>query len=78
MESLLLKILEQGGFAVVAVLAIYFAMRKDKQVSSLYERLEAKSEKYVEKYAKLSSELEKTISVLVETLEHDKNENSGD
>lgn len=78
MENLLLKILEQGGFAVVAIIAIWFAIKKDRQASSLYERLEAKSEKYVQKYAKLSSELEKTISVWIETLEKEDNENGGD
>jgi len=60
----LVELLKQGGLAAVAVIAIYVALKKDKQVTSLYDRLEAKSEKYLEQHLRLEKELKETISAL--------------
>jgi hypothetical protein len=69
MEQFILELAKQGGFAIVAALAIWFAIRKDKQASTLYDRLEAKSEKYVEKYSALSKELNDTVAALADALD---------
>jgi len=69
METVLIEIAKQGGFAFVAALAIWFALKKDRQVSQLYDRLERKSEKYVEKYQALSRELNDTVAALADALD---------
>ena len=69
MDDLLLELLKQGGFAAVAGLSIWWAIRKDRQVISLYDRLERKSEKYLEQHNKLAKELNDTISALADALE---------
>lgn len=69
MEQFILELAKQGGFAIVAALAIWFAIRKDKQATTLYDRLEAKSEKYVEKYSALSKELNETVAALADALD---------
>jgi len=69
MEGLLLGLVKQGVFAVVAALAFWFAWRKDKQVAALYDRLEKKSEKYVEKYSELAKELNDTTTALAKALD---------
>ena len=69
MENLIFELLKQGGFAAVAALAFWFAMKKDRQVTVLYDRLEAKSEKYLEQHLKLEGELNETVSALVDALE---------
>jgi len=68
MESVLFELLKQGGFAAVAALAVWFAMKKDKLCSQLYDRLEKKSEKYLEQHLKLERELNETISALSDAM----------
>jgi len=89
--SILLELIKQGGFAVVAAFALWFAIKKDRQVTSLgetkdtlialivkekdgqisklYDRLDAKSEKHTSQYLKLSKELSETVSALTEAFE---------
>ena len=69
MEGFLLELLKQGGFAAVAALAIWFAVRKDRQCTQLYDRLERKSEKYLEQHLKLERELNETITALSDALD---------
>lgn len=69
--NVLLEILRQTGLAGVAIIAIWFAIRKDRQVTRLYDRLEAKTEKYSEKYSALSAELNETVGALTEALNLD-------
>jgi hypothetical protein len=69
MESILIEIAKQGGFAFIAAVSLWFALKKDRQVSQLYDRLERKSEKYVEKYTDLSRELNDTVSALADALD---------
>lgn len=69
MDSFFIEILKQGGLATIAVVAIIFAVRKDRQCTQLYDRLERKSEKYLEQNLKLERELNETISALAEALE---------
>ncbi len=69
--DILLEILRQTGLAGIAAIAIWFAIRKDKQVTRLYDRLEAKTEKYLEKYTTLSTELNETVSALTDALNLD-------
>lgn len=69
--NVLLEILRQTGLAGIAIIAIWFAIRKDKQVTRLYDRLEAKTEKYSEKYSALSTELNETVGALTEALNLD-------
>lgn len=69
MDSLLQEILKQSGFAIVAAIAFWFAMRKDRQCTMLYDRLEQKSDKYLEQNVRLQKELNETISALVKELE---------
>jgi len=64
----LLEILRQTGLAGIAVIAIWFAIRKDRQVTRLYDRLEAKTEKYLAKYTSLSTELNETIAALTDAV----------
>ena len=68
MESILLEVVKQGGFAALAVVCFLFALKKDKQVSQLYDRLEEKSEKFYTKYAEITAELNRTITTLAEVL----------
>lgn len=68
MESILLEVVKQGGFAALAVVCFSFALKKDKQVAQLYDRLEEKSEKFYQKYAEVTAELNKTITTLAEVL----------
>ena len=68
-SSLWLELIKQGGFAAVAALAFWFAMKKDRQVTLLYDRLEAKSEKYLEQHNELAKELNETITALTDALE---------
>jgi|GEM_PF-4427456 len=65
----LLEICKQAGLAGIAIVAIWFWIRKDRQVTRLYDRLEAKAEKYLEKYVALSTELNDTIATLTDTLD---------
>ena len=78
--NIFLEIIKQGGFAAVAVLAFWLAYKKDKQVitiqkekdeivAKLYDRLEAKSEKYLEQHNVLARELNDTVSALADALE---------
>lgn len=80
MWELILEALKQTGLAFLAVVAILWAFRKDKearlaraekdkQIISLYDRLEAKSETYVEKYMSLSKELNDTVASLADALD---------
>lgn len=71
METVLIEIAKQGGFAFIAAASLWFALKKDRQVSQLYDRLERKSEKYVEKYQSLSRELNDTVSALADALDLD-------
>lgn len=66
--DVLLEVLRQTGLAGVATLSIWFAVRKDRQVTRLYDRLEAKTDKYIEKYTALSVELNETIDALTDAL----------
>jgi hypothetical protein len=70
------ELIRQGGFAAVAGLTIWLLIRKDRQVAAkdeqiagLYDRLEAKSERYVQKYTQLSTELNQTVGALADALE---------
>lgn len=67
--DILLEILRQTGLAGLAAIAIVFALRKDKRCELLHDRLEAKSDRFVGKYYRLSSELNQTISALVAELD---------
>lgn len=70
------ELIRQGGFAVVAGIALWLLLKKDRQVAAkdeqiagLYDRLEAKSERYVQKYTQLSTELNQTVGALADALE---------
>lgn len=69
MESFLMEIVKQGGFAALSVVCFLFALQKDKQVAALYDRLEEKSEKFYQKYAEITAELNNTISALAEVMD---------
>lgn len=57
MMEILLEILRQTGLAGVAVVAVWFAVRKDRQVTAVYDRMEYKSDRFMKKFYKLSTEL---------------------
>ncbi len=63
--EVILEILRQTGLAGLAVIAILFALRKDRKNEALHERLEAKTERYTRKYYKLANELNMTVGALV-------------
>lgn len=69
MEGVLLEIAKQGVLGLVAVLAVIIAFKKDKQVSALHDRLEAKSDKMADKYYTLATELKETMQALTDSLE---------
>lgn len=69
MEGLIADLLKQGAFAATAAIAFWIAWRKDRQVTALYDRLEAKSEKYLEQYNRLAVELNDTIAALADSIE---------
>lgn len=66
--EVILEILRQTGLAGLAVIAVVFALRKDRRNEALHERLEAKSERYARKYYKLANELNMTVGALVDEL----------
>lgn len=78
----LLEILRETGLAGISIIAIWFAIKKDKQATDvnyrsnkqtagLYDRLEAKTEKYLLKYTLLSTELNQTLAALTDALDLD-------
>lgn len=66
--EILLEILRQTGLAGLAIIAIIFAARKDRRCEALHDRLEAKSDRFVHKYYKLSAGLNQTVSALLTEL----------
>jgi len=69
MPDLVVELLKQGGLAVIAGVALFFAWRKDRLCCLLYDRLERKSEKFLEQLLDLERELNETIAALVEAIE---------
>jgi len=69
--DIILEILKQAGLAGLAAIMTWLWIRKDRQVTRLYDRLEAKTEKYSEKYSALSAELNETVGALTEALNLD-------
>ena len=69
MEEILFGFVKQGGFGLIAAIALWVAITKDKQVAALYDRLEAKSEKYLEQHLQLEKELKETVGALADALE---------
>ena len=67
--TILSEFASQGLMGVVAILAIIIAVRKDKQVSALYDRLEQKSEKAADKYHTLANEMNDTLRALTDAIE---------
>lgn len=69
MEPILTELISTGPIGIIAAIAIWIAWKKDKQVDVLYQRLAEKSEKMVEKYSILGSELNSTLQALVDALD---------
>ena len=69
--DVILEILKQTGLAGLAAIMTWLWIRKDRQVTRLYDRLEAKTEKYSEKYSALSTELNETVAALTDALEEE-------
>lgn len=67
--SILAEIAGQGLLGIMAALSIIAAIRKDKQVTALYDRLEQKSEKLAEKYSALAEEMNETLRALTDAIE---------
>lgn len=73
--DILFEVLKQGGFAAVAALVTLLYFRREKEcenyrilVGQLYERLEKKSEKYLDQTIRLGNSLNQTIKELTEEL----------
>jgi hypothetical protein len=71
----LFEILKQGGFAAVAALITLLYFRKEKECESyrtligqLYERLEKKSEKYLDQTLRLGHQTTNAIAALTEEI----------
>jgi len=77
MLDAILEILKQTGLAGLAAIMTWLWIRKDRQVTRLYDRLEAKTEKYSEKYSALSAELNETVAALTDALNLDEDEAGG-
>ena len=69
MEALLIELAKQGVLAVVTAVAVWFALRKDRQVSALYDRLAEKSETYLQAFADLNREMCATVNALADALD---------
>jgi hypothetical protein len=73
--DILLEILKQGGFAAVAALITLLYFRKEKEcenyratIHQLYDRLEKKSEKYLDQTIRLGHQVSKAITALTEEI----------
>jgi len=69
MSDWVLELLRQGGLTLVAGIAMFVAWRKDRLCCALYDRLERKSEKFLEQLLALERELNETIAALVDAIE---------
>jgi hypothetical protein len=56
---------------VVAAIACYAAIQKDKQCTALYERMIAMAERSSDRYHSAVIETTKTIGALAERIDHD-------
>ena len=69
MDTFLSQFASHGPIGLIAALALWAYFKKDRQVSTLYRRLEAKGEKMVERYHLLGTETVETLKALVDSLE---------
>ena len=69
MDAILTALLQQGPFGIVAALCLWALWRKDKQVETLYRRLEGKSDSMLAKYYLLGTEMNETIKALMKAME---------
>lgn len=67
-SDIIFGILEQGGLATIAVLAIVYGWKKDKLATALQNRQVEKSEKYLEKYIALIRSMDRTLDALTDAL----------
>lgn len=77
MSDWVFELLKQGGLALVAGIAMFVAWRKDRLCCALYDRLERKSEKFLEQLLALERELNETIAALVDAIEKRRRANGG-
>lgn len=71
MDEILRILAENGVGGVIAAIAIWVAWQKDKQVTTLWGQLVAKSDAMRERYHTLASELNATLEALSEALFED-------
>jgi hypothetical protein len=74
MDEILRVLAEHGIAGVIAAIAIWIAWQKDKQVTSLWGQLVAKSDAMRERYHTLATELNATLEALSEAIFEDDKE----
>jgi hypothetical protein len=68
MDEVLKEIFKQGLVGAVAVGALWFAWKKDRETATLYERMFASQNEMHENYRTLLAEFERTVETAVDAI----------